>query len=161
MKAHILKLTACAFVVAAGISKPASAGLIFDATIPTLAPGFGDASRDLTPEPIAQDAFESGSNGLSAGSGAIEIDSLGIDPGNGVAAFAFVVGGDEKADVDELANGPSTNSGLEASIGGFAGSPLSFLADNRVLTGPVAGICALMLAGVGALVWVVRRRQAG
>ena len=87
------------------------------------------------------------------------------NPGNGVAGFTFVVSGDEQSFVDGLLaiGGAGTTFALEASIGDFAGGPESFLIYNLGVgtTPPVPepGTYALMLGGLGAMGWVMRRRR--
>ena len=84
------------------------------------------------------------------------------NPGNGVAGFTFVVSPDERSFVNGLlANGPTTTMALEASIGDFAGGPETFLIYKLGTTAPIPEpqTYALMLAGLGAIGWVGRRRQ--
>ena len=83
--------------------------------------------------------------------------------GNGVAGFTFVVDQAQQAYVNGLlANGPSTTMALEASIGDFAGGPETFLIYNlgtTVTPVPEPETYALMLAGLGAMGFVARRRK--
>ena len=85
------------------------------------------------------------------------------NPGNGVAGFTFVVDQAQQAYVNGLlANGPTTTLALEASIGNFAGGPESFLIYNlgtAVAPIPEPETYALMLAGLGAIGFMAKRRR--
>jgi len=86
--------------------------------------------------------------------------------GNGSAGFTFRVSNDEYAYVNGLlANGPSTTLALESTIERVSGGPESFLLYNLGTgTPPVAAVpepetYALMLAGLGAMGFMARRRR--
>jgi len=86
------------------------------------------------------------------------------NPGNGVAGFTFVVDQAQQACVNGLlAYGPTTTMALEASIGMFSGGPESFLVYNLAAVNPIPEpeTYALLLAGLGVLGFVARRRQPG
>ena len=62
-----------------------------------------------------------------------------------------------------LSYGPTTTMALEASIGNFSGGPESFLVYNLAAVNPIPEpeTYALLLAGLGVLGFVARRRQPG
>jgi hypothetical protein len=88
------------------------------------------------------------------------------NPGNGVAGFTFVIDTLQQGMVNSwlAIGGTSTRLALEASITDFAGGPESFLIYNVAPDTPVAAIpepstYALLLAGLGAVGFFVRRRR--
>ena len=90
---------------------------------------------------------------------------LDSNPGNGVAGFTFVVDAAEQAYVNGLLalGGAGTTLALEATIGAtsFAGGPETFLIYNlnTVPAVPEPETYALMLAGIGAIGFMSRRRK--
>jgi len=80
-------------------------------------------------------------------------------PGNGGAGFVFRVSDDELAYVNGLlANGATTTLALEATIEDATGGPESFVILN-VAAIPEPETYALLLAGLGAVGFISRRRR--
>lgn len=84
----------------------------------------------------------------------------------GVAAFAFRVSADELNDVNGLvlAGGSGTTLALEATLAAdsFSGGPETFLVYNLgTVTPPIPepGTYALMIAGLGVMGFVAKRRR--
>ena len=88
---------------------------------------------------------------------------LSSNPGNGVAGFTFVVDAAQQPKVNEwlALGGSSTTLALEASILDYAGGPETFLIYNISVAPPIPepSTYALMLAGLGAVGFMARRRK--
>jgi hypothetical protein len=86
------------------------------------------------------------------------------NPGNGVAGFTFVVDAGEQAFVNGLlaAGGAGTTLALEATFADYSGGPETFLVVNLGAPPPIPepSTYALMLAGLGAVGFMFRRRGA-
>lgn len=80
--------------------------------------------------------------------------------GNGVAGFTFTVSPDEQAYVNGLlaTGGSGTRLALEGTITDFSGGPESFLVYNLAPI-PEPETYALMLAGLGAVGFMAKRRR--
>jgi PEP-CTERM motif len=133
-----------------GITSASQIGILFNAT----EPGGNDVNiTDLTLK------FYTGTGTLL---GAIDgQQSFGSTiPGNGGAGFVFRVSDDELAFVNGLlaTGGATTTLALEASIQAATGGPESFAILN-IAAIPEPETYALILAGLGALGFVSRRRR--
>jgi hypothetical protein len=134
-----------------GITTASQIGILFNATEPA---GNGVNVTDLTL------AFYSPTGSvLGAIDGSFAFPST--LPGNGSAGFVFTVSADERAYVNSLLTSPTTMLGLEATITGVAGGPESFAVVNlgSVAAVPEPETYALLLAGLGAMGFVARRRK--
>lgn len=138
-----------------GITDASQIGVLFNATEPS---GNSINVTDLTLK------FYS-STGTFLGAIDGEYNFPDSNAGNGVAGFTFVVSQDEQAYVNSLLllGGSSTTLALEASLSAssFSGGPETFLVYNL---GPVVAVpepetYALMLAGLGAVGWLARRKK--
>ena len=139
-----------------GITSASQIGVLFNATEP------GGDSIDVLD--VTLKFYTSGGTFLGAIDGSQSFrESF---PGNGVAGFTFRVSADEQSFVNGLiaAGGAGTTLALEATLGNFAGGPETFLIYN-LGSAPVAAIpepqtYALLLAGLGVIGMVSRRRRA-
>lgn len=138
-----------------GITSASQIGVLFNADEPS---GNSVNVLDLTLK-----FYTSGGTFLGAIDGQQNFASS--NAGNGVAGFTFVVDQAEQSQVNTWLGqgGAGTTFALEASIGDFAGGAESFLVYNRgtnVAPIPEPETYALMLAGLGAIGFVARRRKA-
>ena len=141
---------------ALGITMASQIAVLFNATEPA---GDSVSVTDLTLK-----FYSSAGSFLGAIDGSA--DFLSSNAGNGVAGFTFVIDAAQQGTVDGwlLAGGADTRLALEASIADFSGGPETFLIYNLAPDGPVAaipepGTYALMLAGLGVVGFVARRRR--
>ena len=138
-----------------GITTASQIGVLFNATEPS-----GNSVNVLD---VTLKFFSSGGALLGAIDG--NQNFLNSNPGNGVAGFTFRVAADQQAYVNGLlaTGGAGTRLALEASIGDFAGGPETFLIYNLGggVTAPIPEpeTYALMLAGLGLVGYVARRRK--
>jgi len=134
-----------------GITSANQIGIVFNATEPS---GDGVNITDLTLK------FYSATGTLL---GAIDgQQSFGSTiPGNGGAGFVFRVSDDELTFVNGLlaAGGSTTTLALEASIADATGGPESFAILNVAAPVPEPETTALLLAGLGAIGFISRRRR--
>ena len=137
---------------ALGITSASQIGILFNGTEPK--------GNEVNVTDLTLKFYTSGGTFLGAIDGSH--DFLNSNPGNGVAGFTFVVDTGEQAYVNGLlaTGGAGTTLALEASIQSFSGGPETFLIYNLGATAPVPepGTYALMLAGLGVIGFVVRRR---
>ena len=137
-----------------GITMASQIGVLFNATEP--------AGNSVNVQDLTLKFFTSGGTLLGAIDG--NFNFANSNPGNGVAGFTFRVAADQQGYVNGLlaTGGAGTRLALEARIGDFAGGPETFLIYN--LGGVTAPIpepetYALMLAGLGVVGFVARRRK--
>ncbi|HEY6133697.1 MAG TPA: PEP-CTERM sorting domain-containing protein [Rubrivivax sp.] len=130
-------------------------GILFNATEPN---GDGINVTDLTLK-----FYESDGTFIGAIDGSFDFDST--VPGNGGAGFVFVVAADQQSEVNGFLEqgGAGTTLALEASTQSFAGGAETFLIYNLasppVAAIPEPGTYAMLLAGLGAIGFVARRRR--
>lgn len=138
-----------------GITTASQIGVLFNATEP--------AGNSITVSDVTLKFYTSTGTFLGAIDGQQSFaDSFA---GNGVAGFTFRVDSAEQAYVNGLlaAGGSGTTLALEATLAGYSGGPESFLIYNlgsTVTPVPEPETYALMLAGLGALGFVAKRRKA-
>ena len=138
-----------------GITSASQIGVLFNATEPA-----GDSVNVLD---VTLKFYSSSGTFLGAIDGQQPFASS--NPGNGVAGFTFVVDQAQQAQVNTWLGqgGMGTTMALEGTIGDFAGGPESFLIYNlgtNVAPVPEPETYALMLAGLGVVGYVARRRKA-
>jgi hypothetical protein len=139
-----------------GITSASQIGVLFNATEPA-----GDSVNVLD---VTLKFYTSGGTFLGAIDGQQNFPSS--NPGNGVAGFTFAVEQAQQSQVNTWLGqgGAGTTFALEASIANFAGGPETFLVYNlgtSVAPIPEPETYALMLAGLGALGFIARRRRRG
>jgi hypothetical protein len=135
-----------------GITSASQIGVLFNATEPS-----GDSVNVID---VTLKFYSSTGTLLGAIDGSQNFANS--NPGNGVAGFTFAVSADEQAYVNGLlaTGGSGTRLALESSITDFAGGPESFLIYNLGVTPvPEPETYALMLAGLGAVGFMARRRR--
>ena len=137
-----------------GITSANQIGVLFNATEPS--------GNSVNVTDVTLKFYTSGGTFLGAIDGSQNFADS--NPGNGVAGFTFVVSADEQAYVNGLlaTGGSGTTLALESTITDFAGGPESFLVYNlgtAVAPIPEPGTYALMVAGLGALGFVAKRRR--
>jgi len=135
-----------------GISDASQIGVLFNATEPG-----GDSVNVID---VTLKFYSSAGTLLGAIDGSQNF--LNSNPGNGVAGFTFVVSADERAYVNGLlsSGGSGTRLALESTITDFSGGPESYLIYNLgVAPIPEPETYALMLAGLGAVGFMAKRRR--
>jgi hypothetical protein len=133
-----------------GITSADQIGVLFNATEPG-----GDAVNVVD---VTLKFYSSTGTFLGAIDGSQDFPNS--NPGNGVAGFTFVVSPDERTYVNGLlaTGGSGTRMALESTITGFGGGPESYLIYN-VAAIPEPETYALMLAGLGAMGFIAKRRR--
>lgn len=136
-----------------GITTASQIGILFNATEPQ-----GDSVNviDLTLK-----FYTSTGTFLGAIDG--QQNFISSNPGNGVAGFTFVVDAAQQSTVNGwlAIGGSGTTLALEASILDYSGGPETFLIYNLGAPPPIPEpeTYALMLAGLGVVAFMARRRR--
>ena len=136
-----------------GITTASQIGILFNATEPQ-----GDSVNviDLTLK-----FYTSTGTFLGAIDG--QQNFISSNPGNGVAGFTFVVDAAQQSTVNGwlAIGGSGTTLALEASILDYSGGPETFLIYNLGAPPPIPEpeTYALMLAGLGVVAFMARRRK--
>jgi len=135
-----------------GITDASQIGVLFNATEPS-----GDSVNVID---VTLKFYSSTGTLLGAIDGSQNF--MNSNAGNGVAGFTFAVSADERTYVNGLlsSGGSGTRLALESTITDFAGGPESFLVYNLgVPPIPEPETYALMLAGLGAVGFMAKRRR--
>ena len=136
-----------------GITSANQIAVLFNATEPQ-----GDSVNVID---VTLKFYTSGGSFLGAIDG--QQNFLNSNPGNGVAGFTFIIDAVQQPMVNTwlAMGGAGTTMALEASILDYAGGPETFLIYNLNVAPPIPepGTYALMLAGLGAVGFMVRRRK--
>ena len=132
-----------------GITSASQIGVLFNATEPA-----GDSVNVLD---VTLKFYSSAGTFLGAIDGQQNFASS--NAGNGVAGFTFVVDQAQQSQVNSWLGqgGAGTTFALEASIGDFGSGPEIFLVYNLAPI-PEPGTYALMLAGLGVVGFMAKRR---
>ncbi len=136
-----------------GITAASQIGVLFNATEPS--------GNSIHVTDVTLKFFTSDGTLLGAIDGSFDFSSS--NPGNGVAGFTFVVDELQQPMVDGwlMTGGAGTRLSLEASVTNFGGGPETFLIYNLSTVTAISEpqTLPLMLAGLGAVGFVARRRR--